>query len=257
MHASHVGGGIFVGIKNRFHCVRLELVCEMPTVSPRWVSSFPEGKKTMVSETNIRIHSAADSSFFERRIVDTRDLRLAEFTVDSQPSCIGIVRDRLMESFDEFGISPESGTTQFCMALEEALANAFYHGNLELDSSLKEDGSDQFSQLARERCQKSPWKDRQVSITELATPMGIWISISDEGSGFDVQSALERANDPLSMLASGRGLVMMRAFTDELVFNPRGNEVTLVVYHNKNQDVAELLRSRAKSRQMNDESERH
>ena len=153
-----------------------------------------------------------------------------------------------MESFNEFQIANETGSTQICMALEEALANAFYHGNLELDSALKEDGTDKFAELAKERCQQSPWKDRNVTVTELATPMGIWITIADEGQGFDVAAALERANDPMAMLASGRGLIMMRAFTDDLVFDSVGNEVTLILYHQRNEDISDLPRSRAQSR---------
>lgn len=202
----------------------------------------------MVSNSNIRIHGAADCSFSEKCVVNTPDLRVSEFSVPSQPSCIGILRDRLLSSLDEFGVTTDVGKMQTCMALEESLANAFYHGNLELDSALKEDGSNTFSQLAKERCQLLPWKDRRITITELATPFGLWVTIHDEGTGFDVAAALKRTEDPMSILASGRGLVMMKAFTDELIFNEIGNEVTLVIYHNRNQDVAELLRDRAKLR---------
>ena len=56
----------------------------------------------------------------------------------------------------------------------------------------------------------------------------------------------------MSILASGRGLVMMKAFTDELIFNSNGNEVTLVIYHNRNQDVVELMKERSQSRSLND-----
>ncbi len=207
----------------------------------------------MVSNSNIRIHGAAESTFSEERLVDTTDLRYSVFSVPSRPSCIGILRDRLMSSFDEFGITTDLGRMQTCMALEESLANAFYHGNLELDSALKEDGSDRFSKLAIERSQKSPWRDRRVTVSELATPFGIWITICDEGNGFDIAAALKKTEDPMSILASGRGLVMMKAFTDELIFNNTGNEVTLVIYHNRNEDIAELLKERAKSRCLNDE----
>lgn len=201
----------------------------------------------MVSGTYIRIHGAAESSFSEVRLVDTSDLRCSEFSAPCRPSCIGMLRDRLLASFDEFGIATDLGKTQTCMAVEESLANAFYHGTLELDSELKEDGTDRFSQLARERCQKSPWKERRVTVSELATPFGLWVTIRDEGRGFDVAAALKCTEDPVSALASGRGLVMMKAFTDELIFNEAGNEVTLVIYHNRNQDVAELLKERARS----------
>lgn len=208
----------------------------------------------MVSGSNIRIHGAAENSFSERRLIDSTDLRLAQFTAPTRSSCIGILRDRLMQSLEEFGIQSDIGTAQICMAVEEALANAFYHGNLELDSALKEDGTDHFARLAKERCEKTPWKDRRVRILELATPIGLWLTISDEGRGFDVAAALKRTEDPMSILASGRGLVMMKAFTDDLVFNPTGNEVTLVFYHRSNQDISELLKERSRVRRIDQDN---
>jgi anti-sigma regulatory factor (Ser/Thr protein kinase) len=52
--------------------------------------------------------------------------------------------------------------------------------------------------------------------------------IRDDGPGFDPAS-VPAAGQPGSLDPdSGRGLVLMRAFLDEVTFNPRGNEVTLV-----------------------------
>ena len=199
---------------------------------------------------SIRIHSAGGNHFSEDRLLDTVELRLAEIVAETHPSCVAVLRDRLMSSFNEFGICLNISSGQICMAIEEALANAFYHGNLELDSNLKEDGSSRFAELAKQRCQQEPWKDRQIRITELATPYGVWLTITDQGCGFDAASAMKRSQDPNQLLASGRGLVMMRAFTDELLFNTEGNEVTLVFYSSHNTDVAELLQERARTRSL-------
>lgn len=177
------------------------------------------------------------------------EMRLSEIAVKTHANCVSKLRDRLMRSLEEFDIRVDTGPMQICMALEEALANAFYHGNLELDSALKEDGTSTFMDLAKERCELSPWKDRTVRVTELAMPFGLWITIADEGKGFDVAAAIKRVQEPINLLASGRGLVMMKAFTDELLFNTTGNEVTLVIYNNRNQDIRELLQERAKSHQ--------
>ncbi len=57
----------------------------------------------------------------------------------------------------------------------------------------------------------------------------------DEGRGFDVAAAFERCNDPELMLSSGRGLLLMRGFSDELIFSGKGNEVTLVLYSENSQ----------------------
>lgn len=190
------------------------------------------------------IHLSHTDSVQETRPVDTRQLRLSHLTACMQKGVVGTLRDRLMTTFREFQIRVDLGEIQICMALEEALANAFYHGNLELESSLKERDDNSFNRLAEERCQKAPYCDRLIHVTELATPFGLWWTINDQGKGFCVDRALKKAQNPDLLLASGRGLAMMKAFTDELVFNAAGNQVTLVFYHNRNRDVLELLQER-------------
>ncbi len=135
-----------------------------------------------------------------------------------------------MSSLAEYHVVAGKREIQFCMALEEALNNAFYHGNLELSSKLKEDGSSRFIELAAEREVLSPWCERSVQVTELVSAFGLWLTIQDSGNGFDVQAVVDRCNDPEMMFASGRGLMLMRAFADEVFFNREGNEVTLVLY---------------------------
>ncbi len=171
-----------------------------------------------------------ESEFREQTLLASAHLRVTDFCLRTRCSLIPLIRDRLLKSIEDFMLAPEAVQKQFCMALDEALANAFYHGNLELCSLLKEDGSNRFRLLAAERENLQPWSGRCVRVTEIAASFGLWITIQDEGRGFDVAAALERANDPENLLSSGRGLLMMQAFADELFFNTAGNQVTLVLY---------------------------
>ena len=171
-----------------------------------------------------------EASITEEVVMQSQHLRLAQLKVPMCCRLIAQLRERLMRGLTEYPVVSETRQNHFCMALEEALNNAFYHGNLELSSDLKEDGSSRFVELAAEREQLSPWCQRNVQITELVSEFGLWLTIHDEGKGFDVAAALERLNDPELMLASGRGLMMMRGFADEMFHNLAGNEVTLVLY---------------------------
>lgn len=173
---------------------------------------------------------ADEFSFFEEIVVQSRHVRLAQLRLPMCCRLIPKLRDRLMHSLAEYQVVEGKREIQFCMALEEALNNAFYHGNLELSSKLKEDGSSRFIELAAEREVLSPWCDRSVQVTELVSAFGLWLTIQDSGNGFDVQAVVDRCNDPETMFASGRGLMLMRAFADELFYNREGNEVTLVLY---------------------------
>ncbi len=171
-----------------------------------------------------------ECSFSEEVVVLSRHVRLAQLRSPMSCRLIPKLRDRLMRSVAEYHIVAGTRENHFCMALEEALNNAFYHGNLEISSKLKEDGSSRFVELAAEREVLSPWCQRSVQVTELVSAFGLWLTIQDSGKGFDVQAVMDRSNDPEEMFASGRGLMLMRAFADEMFFNCTGNEVTLVLY---------------------------
>lgn len=171
-----------------------------------------------------------ESSIAEEVVAQSSHMRLARLQIPMCCRLIPKLRERLMRGLSDYHIVEGSRENQFCMALEEALNNAFYHGCLEISSELKECEPDQFGGLAAQRELLSPWCERTVQVTELVSAFGLWLTIRDEGKGFDVQAAIDRSSDPELLLASGRGLMLMRAFTDELFFNNAGNEVTLVLY---------------------------
>lgn len=182
----------------------------------------------------LAIMTSAAPAIREDIMVESPHLRVAELRCPTRVCLIPELRNRLLKGISEFQLGGPTEENHFCMALEEALANAFYHGNLALGSDLKEDGSSRFADTAAAREQIMPYKRRMIRVTEMASPFGLWIRISDEGAGFNVEAALRRADDPELLLSSGRGLMMMRGFTDELFFNSSGNEVTLVLYRRGN-----------------------
>ncbi len=58
--------------------------------------------------------------------------------------------------------------------------------------------------------------------------------VRDEGCGFD-PSSLPDPTDPANLdKVTGRGILLMRAFMDQVEFNARGNEVTMVKQPRKN-----------------------
>jgi len=70
----------------------------------------------MVS-TNIRIHNVTPSpspspAITEQRLVDTADLRYAELSAPCQLDCIGLLRERLLSSLNEFGVATDLANIQ-------------------------------------------------------------------------------------------------------------------------------------------------
>lgn len=126
------------------------------------------------------------------------------------------------------GVCDNRAAGHVSIALEEAILNAIYHGNLEISSELKENGDEPFLALARERQTLAPYCSRLVRIAARVTPLCAAFVVADEGPGFNVAN-LPDPTDPENLLRpSGRGVLLMRAFMDDVRYNPTGNRVTMV-----------------------------
>jgi CheY-like chemotaxis protein len=151
-----------------------------------------------------------------------------DFELDNDPSLVPPFIAMVQEHMVRLQICAAAAKIRLAVALEEALLNGLYHGNLEISSDLKQDGSDAFQRTARERRFKSPYRDRRLHITVSASRAEARFVIRDEGPGFDV-NALPDPTDPENLLkASGRGLLLIRTFMDEVVHNDAGNQITML-----------------------------
>ncbi len=113
-------------------------------------------------------------------------------------------------------------------ALHEAFVNAIEHGNLELDSGLRNDPSGAYQRLASERRRQTPFCDRLVHVRARLSSEEAIITLLDQGPGFD-PSVLPDPTDPENIgKISGRGLLLIRTFMDDVFFNETGNEITLI-----------------------------
>jgi anti-sigma regulatory factor (Ser/Thr protein kinase) len=126
------------------------------------------------------------------------------------------------------GLCDEADRVRIGVALEEALVNALYHGNLEVSSTLLETDYKAYCELVERRRQEPPYSTRKIHVTaDMNREKAVFV-IRDEGPGFN-PAALPDPTEPANLeKASGRGVLLMRTFLDEVIYNARGNEVTLV-----------------------------
>jgi anti-sigma regulatory factor (Ser/Thr protein kinase) len=140
------------------------------------------------------------------------------------PSLISYVQSLVCS----IGLCDDSTVIRVCIALEEALRNAMFHGNLELTSEQRESESGEYQQLIQYRSVHLPYAARKLHVTVRVTPDQGKFVVRDEGPGFD-PSKLPDPTDPENLeRVSGRGLLLMRTFMDEVSFNATGNEVTMI-----------------------------
>lgn len=110
------------------------------------------------------------------------------------------------------------------LVLEEALTNAIAHGNLELESKLKDENFSEFERLLTERARTEPYSSRRVKISYDYSGASATFKICDEGRGFNWREALKKEVQP-DLLVHGRGLIIIRAFSSSINFNESGNEL--------------------------------
>ncbi len=123
----------------------------------------------------------------------------------------------------------ESTIYRLSGAADEALQNALVHGNLEVASALRDSGDGSFDDLVEQRRTQTPFCDRQIDFTMIVDDEAVTITVTDQGPGFDPEAVPDPREPEYCERGHGRGLLMMRAFADEVRYNARGNEVTLVV----------------------------
>ena len=100
------------------------------------------------------------------------------------------------------------------LAVREAVINAIVHGN----------GQD---------------PNLNVHVTLTADEEGFSAHITDEGEGFDPDAAPDPTEGDALLASSGRGLLLMRAFVDDVVYSRRDNrgmEVTMTKRKTNNEN---------------------
>jgi len=173
------------------------------------------------------LQAAINEAYFQQAMEClARSERL--FSLPNDPAIFAPLIAHFQEECLALGICNHADRVRLGVGLGEALANAMFHGNLELSSSLREADCDAYHHLAETRRRQSPYQNRRIEIeVRLALGKAVF-TIRDEGPGFD-PTALPDPTDPANLeKVTGRGILLMQAFMDQVDFNARGNEVTMV-----------------------------
>ncbi len=175
-----------------------------------------------------RVLSAGQAEHRRFRVLQGMTRRSSQFVLENDPALVPPLVSQFREDLIEMGLCDLTGATRAGIALEEALLNAVYHGNLEVSSDLRENGDEEFHKLARERREIAPYAARRVRVAARLTTTTATFVIMDEGPGFDVTKIPDPTDPEFLERPSGRGVLLMRTFMDEVRYNATGNRVTLV-----------------------------
>ena len=175
-----------------------------------------------------QILAATAAGRLKQRTLGSLEERFSRFRLQNDADLIAPLVDALRDDLCAVGFGDHSTRLRMTVALQEALANAIFHGNLEVSSDLRQDDERAFYDLAKTRRDLPPYRDRRVHVESWISPTAVSFTVRDEGPGFDTAVA-RREVDPEDLLRiGGRGLLLIRTFMDEVQHNERGNSVTII-----------------------------
>lgn len=174
--------------------------------------------------------SAAKAAGHHRRLAPYLKFDENRYELENDPRLIADLVAETQATVEALRVAEPAEIPRLARAVEEALRNAMFHGNLELGrEKLRSLASRQDDYLLAERRRQAPYCDRRVSVHAVYTGEEARLTIRDEGPGFDHRLVEDLQSDPNYLVSGvGRGLVLARTFMDEVRFNDQGNEVTLV-----------------------------
>lgn len=115
--------------------------------------------------------------------------------------------------------------------LREMLVNAIEHGNLEIsfDEKTRAIETGDYLEFIQARQREAKFSGRRVRVHYIINRRLLVCRITDDGQGFDHRTFIRRTktDDSMLMLEHGRGITMARNTFDEVIFNEKGNQVTL------------------------------
>jgi CheY-like chemotaxis protein len=182
---------------------------------------------TMLVETTRRVLAAMNENRKHSELMNRLIERTECFVLENEVNLLMALSRHLQSLLaDSWGLD-RTDRMRTGTALEEALLNAMYHGNLEISSELKEKDHQAFYALAEDRRNSVPWANRKIHVSVRMNPKDVTFTIRDEGNGFD-PGTLPDPTDPENLARPfGRGVMLMRAFMDDVTYNDIGNEVCL------------------------------
>jgi DNA-binding NarL/FixJ family response regulator len=175
-----------------------------------------------------RVLAAACMDRERTRILRRLVRRESAFQLECDPTPIAALLELIREELDGLGFGDPAGRRQIGVALQEALTNALYHGNLEVASDLRQQDERLFDERVEQRMGEEPYCSRHIHVQVQLDRDAARFVVADDGPGFDT-TLFDRPVEPKELTRiGGRGLLLIRTFMDQVAFNATGNQITMV-----------------------------
>lgn len=174
-----------------------------------------------------RVIAAAEEGRRQRAVLHSIQQSEILFCLENDAARFSPVVRFMQDHFSAMNLGDETDCTRLGIALEEALCNALFHGNLELRAALAKAHESSHQSVLQKRLETRPYRDRRIAVRVRLSPSDAVYTIRDEGPGFD-PTKLPNPEDCIKHdITRGRGLLLIRSFFDVVRFNDRGNQISM------------------------------
>lgn len=192
-------------------------------------SYVPKRKLARDFDATLRaVVEAAESRLERQQLLDVMTATESQFVLGYDPAGPRALVSYCQDAMRMMHICDDADLLRVGTALHESLTNAIEHGNLELDSSLRDGDEGSYEAQKKQRQTEPPYSERRVHVTSFVSQTEARYVIRDEGNGFDWKKIPDPSDSATVSEPSNRGLMLIHALMDEVRFNEHGNEITLV-----------------------------
>jgi len=189
----------------------------------------------------IKIIEANRQIIFHRELSDKLiDNATGSFEIENDALAVSVYANIAATVLFQRGYIDPEKKLHMQLGLAELIINGVEHGNCgisyEEKSAFLAEGRS-VTELVEEKCKDSEIKQKRVNFEWEIKDDCTYFVIRDQGEGFDVRNLRIMLEKEGRLSLHGRGIKMARLFAHKLYYNQKGNEVTIIIKHDQNQEL--------------------
>ncbi len=185
-------------------------------------------------DTIRQVHNTSRSERTQVRLMHHATSMNSSFELFNDRSLIQAAIDQVLNMLRCLPLRDQTERLRVGIALEEALSNAAFHGNLQVKDEAGDDRR-RYLEVAQQRRFLEPFRTRRIYLTISIDRERAEFTVRDDGDGFDWQHWMSL---PEGDQQEARGISLMRSTMDEVRFSDSGSQVTLVKHRFTDPDLA-------------------
>ncbi len=157
----------------------------------------------------------------------------ASFSVDNDHDQVCRLVDLVQQLLSNISSADAIEQLRMGVAVEEALLNALYHGNVEISAEQwkqADQNDSEFNALIDRLGYEAVTGDRRITLDAKMDNDVVCFVVRDQGPGFDTSTFTDFDSDSCFERGHRRGSMLISKLMDGFSHNDRGNEITLIKF---------------------------